>query len=70
MRDGLLHADLAVREKGDRHARVAELSHVRWYCRYHVAFAPKYRKKVIFGSLRKGIGTILRELCQQEGIEL
>jgi len=46
------------------------LSHVRWYCRYHVVFVPKYRKKVIFGSLRKGIGKILRELCEQEGIEL
>ena len=46
------------------------LSHVRWYCRYHVVIVPKYRKKVIFGSLRKGIGKILPELCDQEGIEL
>ena len=46
------------------------LSHVRWYCRFHVVFVPKYRRKVIFGSLRKGIGKILRDLCQQEGIEL
>jgi hypothetical protein len=46
------------------------LSHVRWYCRYHVVFVPKYRKKVIFGQLRKGIGAILRQLCDQEGIEL
>jgi putative transposase len=46
------------------------LSPVRWYCRYHVVIVPKYRKKVIFGSLRKGIGKILRELCEQEGIEL
>jgi putative transposase len=35
-----------------------------------VVFVPKYRKKAIFGALRKGIGKILRELCQQEGIEL
>ena len=46
------------------------LSHVRWYCRYHVVFVPKYRKRAIFGALRKGIGGILRELCKQEGIEL
>jgi REP element-mobilizing transposase RayT len=41
------------------------LSHVRWYCRYHVVFVPKYRKKSIFGQLRKGIGNVLRQLCEQ-----
>ena len=46
------------------------LSHVRWYCRYHIVFVPKYRRKAIFGSLRKGIGEILRQLCDQEGVEL
>jgi putative transposase len=46
------------------------LSHVRWYCRYHVVFAPKYRKRAIFGPLRKSIGGILRQLCAQEGVEL
>ncbi len=46
------------------------LSHVKWYCRYHVVIVPKYRKRAIFGPLRKGIGGILRQLCQQEGIEL
>ena len=45
-------------------------SHVRWYCRYHVVFVPKYRKQAIFGSLRKGIGKILRDLCEQHGVEL
>ena len=46
------------------------LTHVRWYCRYHVVFVPKYRKKTIFGQLRKGIGRVLRQLCEQEGMEL
>jgi len=46
------------------------LSHVRWYCRYHVVFVPKYRKRAIFGNLRKAIGGILRQLCEQEGVEL
>ena len=46
------------------------LSHVRWYCRYHVILVPKYRKRAIFGSLRKSIGGILRKLCEQEGVEL
>ena len=45
-------------------------SHVKWYCRYHVVFTPKYRKRAIFGSIRKGIGKILRELCEQEKVEL
>jgi putative transposase len=46
------------------------ISHVRWYCRYHIIIVPKYRKKVILGTLRKAIGGILRQLCDQEGVEL
>ena len=45
-------------------------SHVRWYCRYHVVWVPKYRKRVIFGQMRRGIGRIVRELCQRHGVEL
>ena len=45
-------------------------SHVKWYCRYHVVIVPKYRKKVIYGSLRPRVGTILRQLCEQNKIEL
>ena len=45
-------------------------SHVRWYCRYHLVIVPKYRKRRIFGPLRKDIGKILRQLCDQYGIEL
>ncbi len=48
----------------------ASLSYVKWYCRYHVVFVPKYRKKSIFGQLRKQIGGVLRQLCEQEGVEL
>ena len=40
-------------------------SHVKWYCKYHIVFSPKYRKKAMFGSLRKGVGKILRELSNQ-----
>ena len=46
------------------------LSHVRWDCKYHVVFVPKYRKKLLFGKLRSQIGPILRDLCRQKGIEL
>ena len=45
-------------------------SHVRWYCRYHIVIVPKYRKKAIYGVLRKEIGKILKELCGQFGVEL
>jgi putative transposase len=45
-------------------------THVRWYCRFHVVFTPKYRKKMIYGSLRKEIGKVLRKLCEQNKVEL
>ncbi len=46
------------------------MSHVRWECKYHIVFIPKYRRKVIYGKLRTGIGKILRDLCTQKGIEV
>ena len=45
-------------------------SHVTWDCKYHIVFIPKYRQKVIYGKLRSRVGTILRELCSQKGVEL
>jgi len=48
----------------------SSLAHVRWECKYHVIFIPKYRRKVIYGKLRAGIGGILRDLCKQKGIGL
>ena len=41
------------------------LAHVRWECKYHVVFIPKYQRKVIYGKLRTAIGEILRDLCKQ-----
>jgi len=46
------------------------LAHVRWECKYHVVIIPKYRRKVLYGKMRKQVGVILRELCRQKGIEL
>ena len=46
------------------------LAHVRWDCKYHVVFVPKYRRKAIYGKLRASIGAILRDLCKQKGIVL
>ncbi len=45
-------------------------AHVRWDCKYHVVILPKFRRKVLYGRLRKQVGTILRDLCRQKGIEL
>jgi putative transposase len=46
------------------------LSHVGWDCKYHVVIIPKYRRKVFYGRLRRQIGTILRDLCRQRGVEM
>ena len=45
-------------------------AHVKWVCKYHVVFIPKYRRKVLYGKLRMKIGQMMRELCRQKGIEL
>ena len=46
------------------------LSHTKWRCKYHIVFAPKYRRQAIYEKLRKYIGSILRELCTRKGIEI
>ncbi len=48
---------------------VNSLSHTSWNCKYHVVFAPKYRRKVFFGEKRREIGSILRTLCNWKGIK-
>jgi putative transposase len=45
-------------------------AHVKWECKYHVVILPKYRKKALYGRLRREIGRIFRELCRQKKIEL
>ena len=46
------------------------LSHVRWDCKYHVVFVPKYRRKELYGKVRTRVGAILHDLCRQRGVEL
>ena len=46
------------------------LSHTRWECKYHIVFAPKYRRKVIYNELKNDVGKILRMLCERKGVEL
>ena len=46
------------------------LSHTKWECKYHIVFAPKYRRKVFYGEKRVEIGKILRMLCDWKKIEI
>jgi putative transposase len=48
----------------------SSLSHTRWDCKYHIVFSPKYRRKVIYGKLKKDIGQILQELCEHKEVEI
>jgi putative transposase len=49
---------------------ISSVEHTRWRCQYHVVFAPKYRRRAIYGEIRADIGKILRKLCEQKGIEI
>jgi putative transposase len=46
------------------------LAHTKWECKYHVVWIPKYRRKKLFGELRKELGPVLRELAKQKGSEI
>ena len=46
------------------------LAHTTWDCKYHLVFAPKFRRQIIYRELRADIGKILRELCERKGIEI
>ena len=50
--------------------KAQSLAHTKWLCKYHIVFAPKYRRKIIFASLRESIGEILRNLCTYKGVEI
>jgi len=46
------------------------LTHTKWRCKYHVVFAPKYRRQIIYGKLKRDIGKILRSLCSRKDVEI
>ena len=46
------------------------LAHTKWTCKYHVVFAPKYRRQVIYGKIKADIGKMLRKLCEYKQIEI
>lgn len=45
-------------------------THSTWRCQYHIVFAPKFRRKVIYGKLKADIGRILRKLCEEKKVEI
>lgn len=49
---------------------IDSLNHTSWNCKYHIVFAPKYRRKVAYGNMRTEIGKILRELCTWKQVEI
>ena len=46
------------------------LAHTQWNCKYHIVFAPKYRRQIMYGKIKADIGTMLRKLCEYKGIEI
>ena len=49
---------------------INSLSHTKWNCKYHIVFAPKYRRKVFYREKRTAIGKILRQLCEWKGVKI
>ena len=54
----------------EQNTDVKSLAHTKWNCKYHVVFAPKYRRKVFFQEKREGIRDIIKTLCQWKGVEI
>jgi len=48
----------------------SSLVHTKWNCKYHIVFAPKFRRQIIYGKIKAEIGVILRKLCNHKGIEI
>lgn len=46
------------------------LSHTKWNCKYHIVFAPKYRRKIVYGKLKQDIANILSMLCKRKGVKI
>lgn len=46
------------------------LAHSKWNCKYHIVFAPKYRRQIIYGKIKGDIGQIIRKLCEHKGVEI
>jgi len=55
-------------KKADK--EIKSTAHSKYRCQYHIVFAPKYRRKEIYGTLKRDVGEILRKLCEQKGVEI
>lgn len=51
-------------------SKASILAHTKWVCKYHTAFTPKYRRKIIYKQLRKDIQQIIKDLCKWKGVEI
>ncbi|EHM67609.1 transposase-like protein [Staphylococcus epidermidis VCU071] len=51
-------------------SNINSLVHTKWNCKYHIVFAPKYRRQVIYEKIKRDIGVILRQLCERKGVEI
>ena len=49
---------------------INSLSHTKWNCKYHIVFAPKFRRKVFYREKKAAIGKILRQLCEWKGVKI
>ena len=49
---------------------IRSLSHSKWRCKYHIVFAPKYRRQIIYGQIKVDVGKILRSLCERKGVNI
>ena len=49
---------------------IKSTAHSKYSCQYHIVFAPKYRRQVIYGQIKKDVGEIIRKLCEQKGVEI
>ena len=48
----------------------SSLAHTRYNCTYHIVFIPKYRRKIMYGEIKKSVGEVLRKLCEMKGVTL
>ena len=57
-----------MKSKGNN--EIKSSAHSKYRCQYHIVFAPKFRRQVIYGQLKRDIGEIIRKLCEQKGVEI
>ena len=69
LKSGLATATITTKEKSQMNDNNS-LAHTTWNCKYHIVFAPKYRRKILLHENREEMGKILRELCEWKGIKI